>query len=77
MPARALERFVRRLRLSSDPLNPESLATFFRLPEIILNLLVEPAFRGRVEGDREPNRHFRTDAASTIENCRETLPTNT
>ena len=38
----------------------------FRVPQIVLKLLVEPAFSRRVKGDGEADRHFGTDAGVAV-----------
>jgi hypothetical protein len=45
-----------------------------RLPEIVLNLLVEPALRRRVERDRQPHGHLRADSRATVQDRRQRLP---
>src|ERR1035441_7570328 len=61
---------------SGQFLHSEGSSVLFRVPEVILNLLVKPAFRTGVEGDRETNRHLRTDACTPVKNARQRLPTH-
>jgi predicted nuclease of restriction endonuclease-like (RecB) superfamily len=48
----------------------------FRVPEVILKLLVEPAFSAGAEGDRETDRHLRADTRTPVKNTRQRLPTH-
>jgi len=43
-------------------LDAERFPILLGVPEVILNLLVKPAFRSGVEGHRETDRHLRADA---------------
>src|ERR1017187_9673290 len=47
---------------------------FFRVPEVILKLLVEPAFSAGVKGHRETDRHLRADTRTPVKNARQRLP---
>jgi len=48
----------------------------FRVPEVILKLLVEPAFSAGVKGHRETDRHLRADTRTPVKNARQRLPTH-
>ena len=52
----------------------ERLPVLFRVPEVILNLLVKPAFRTGVEGHRETDGHLWADARTAVKNARQSLP---
>ena len=41
--------------------------TLTRLPQIILDLLVHPAFRRRVKSNRQPHRHLWRNARPAME----------
>lgn len=45
----------------------EAFTVLFGLPEAVLVLLVEPAFGGCVEGDKETDGHFRANAGAAVE----------
>ncbi len=47
------------------------------LPQVILNLLVQPAFGRSIESNRQPDSHFRTNASFTINNAGKRLSTDT
>ena len=47
---------------------------FFRVPEVILKLLVEPAFSAGAEGHRETDRHLRADTRTPVQNAGQRLP---
>lgn len=51
----------------------EPLAAFLRVPEVILKLLVEPAFSARVERYRKTDRHLRADAATPVQDAGQRL----
>lgn len=38
----------------------------FRLPEIVLNLLIHPTFGRGVKGDGQPHRHLRRDSSPSM-----------
>src|ERR1035437_224368 len=57
-------------------LHVERLPIFLSMPEVILNLLVQPAFRTGVEGHRETDCHLRADARTPVKNARKRLPTH-
>ena len=48
----------------------------FRVPEVILKLLVEPAFSAGAEGHRETDRHLRADTRTPVKYARQRLPTH-
>ena len=48
----------------------------FRVPEVVLKLLVEPAFSAGVKGHRETDRHLRADTRTPVKNARQRLPTH-
>lgn len=47
-----------------------------RQPEIVLCLLIEPAFRRGIKGNRQPQGHLRTDSCAAIENRRQGFSTH-
>ncbi|TKS57760.1 MAG: hypothetical protein EWM72_03488 [Nitrospira sp.] len=51
----------------------EALAPLFRMPQVILSLLIHPAFSSGVKGHGETHSHFRADPCSTIQNGRKGL----
>jgi hypothetical protein len=66
--------FVPRTSGGSQFLHVERFPIFLRVPEVILNLLVKPAFRAGVEGHRETDRHLRANARTPVKNARQRLP---
>ena len=50
-----------------QPSHLQSLRPTFRLPEIVLYLLVEPTLGAGIEGFTQPDRHFGADPRTTIE----------
>lgn len=55
---------------------PESLYLDGRIfllhnPQVILDLLIEPTFRGGTEGLGQPNGHFRADSRAAVEDSGE------
>src|ERR1035437_1202534 len=57
-------------------LHVERFPIFLSVPEVILNLLVKPAFRTGVEGHRETDCHLRADACTPVKNARQRLSTH-
>lgn len=47
--------------------NMKFTTTLTSLPEIVLDLLVHPAFRRRVKSDRQPHRHLWRNARPAME----------
>ena len=45
----------------------DRLAALLGVPEVVLDLLGQPAFGAATEGLRQPDRHFRRDAEAAIE----------
>src|SRR5260370_3679175 len=62
--------------LRGELLDAQLLALPLCPPEIILNLLVEPALCRRSERNRQPYRHLRADPSAPIQDGRERLTTN-
>ena len=56
--------------------NPKLLATPFRMPKIILRLLIEPAFSGRSKRNGKTNGHLGTDTGPAVQNGGERLAAN-
>src|ERR1035437_10247787 len=54
----------------------ERLPVFFRVPEVILNLQVKPAFSAGVEGDRETDGHLRADSCTPVKEAGQRLSTH-
>ena len=52
----------------------EPLPALFRVPEVILKLLVHPTFSAGVKGDREADRHLRTDTRTPVEDAGQCFP---
>ena len=50
------------------------LAALLGVPQIILDLMIEPAFRRRAERHRQTQRHFRADARPAIQNAGQGFP---
>lgn len=51
-------------------------AALLSVPQVILGLLVEPAFSRRAERHGQANGHLRTDARTAIQNSRQGLSTD-
>lgn len=47
--------------------NSEAIPVLFGVPEVKLQLLIEPAFSACIKGDGEADSHFRTDARASVE----------
>ena len=54
----------------------ERLPALFRVPEVVPNLLIKPAFSGGVKGHRETDRHLRADACTSVKDARQCLSTH-
>ena len=52
------------------------LATLLRMPQVILRLLIDPAFCGSIKGNRKANSHFRADAGPAIQNSGQRFAAN-
>ncbi len=46
------------------------------MPQVVLRLLIDPAFCGGIKGNRKANCHFRADAGPAIQNSRQGFPAN-
>src|SRR3990172_8955266 len=46
------------------------------MPQVILRLLIDPAFCGGIKGNRKANSHLRADAGPTIQNSGQRFPAN-
>ena len=57
--------------------HPRILALLVNLPEIVLELVIQPALGGRAECQGKTDRHFRRNAGSTIQDGRQCLATDT
>lgn len=53
--------------LHDEARDSERLAQFLDAPKVVLNLLFEPAFGRRLEGDGKAHGHFRTDASAAVQ----------
>lgn len=42
-------------------------SALFRMPQIVLGLLIDPAFCSGIKGNRKTNSHLRTDAGPTVQ----------
>src|SRR5688572_24398277 len=60
-----------------DSGDAQGLAASFRSPQVVLDLLVQPALGRRIERDREPHCHLGTDTGPAIQHRRERLPADT
>jgi len=47
------------------------------MPQVVLRLLIDPAFSRGIEGNRKANGHLRADAGPAIQNSGQRLPANT
>src|ERR1035437_6931690 len=54
----------------------ERLPVFSRVPEVILNLQVKPAFSAGVEGDRETDGYVRADSCTPVKDAGQRLSTH-
>ena len=54
----------------------EFMPMLFDLPEIILRLLIQPAFRRRVKSNRQTHRHFGADPGFLVDQTRQRFPTD-
>jgi len=50
--------------------------TLLCMPQVVLRLLIDPAFCGGIKGNRKANCHFRADAGPAIQNSRQGFPAN-
>src|SRR3990172_4142375 len=46
------------------------------MPQVVLRLLINPAFRGGIKGNRKTNSHLRTDAGPAVQNPGQRFPAN-
>ena len=46
------------------------------MPQVVLRLLINPAFRGGIKGNRKANSHLWADASPAIQNSRQRFPAN-
>src|SRR5450756_2332382 len=50
--------------------------TLLCMPQVVLRLLIDPAFCGGIKGNRKANSHLRADAGSAIQNSGQRFPAN-
>jgi len=50
--------------------------TLLRMPQVVLSLLIDPAFCGGIKGNRKANSHLRADAGPAIQNSGQRFPAN-
>ena len=46
---------------------------FLRVPEVVLKLLVQPAFRAGIKRDREADRHLRANTGAPVQDAGQRL----
>ena len=64
------------LSCGRQPFYSQFFPMLFRLPKIVLRLLIQPAFGRRIKSDRQPNCHFGADTRFTVDDARKRLSTD-